>query len=73
MKLRGDAAVTGDQTVSGALAHAGSTLGLLGASPVAQQAHIDDPSGGLTSDGQARAAINKIIDVLEAYGLTASA
>lgn len=37
-----------------------------------QQSKINDPSGGLTVDGEARSIINSIIDVLEAYGLTAS-
>lgn len=40
--------------------------------PVVQQAHIADPSSGGTVDSQARTAINAILDVLEAYGLTAA-
>ena len=40
--------------------------------PVTTQTHIADPSGGATTDTQARTAINAILDVLEAYGLTAS-
>lgn len=57
--------------VDGALNHDGTTLGLLGATPVTQRTHIADPSGGLTADTQARAAINAILDLLEAFGLMA--
>lgn len=47
-------------------------LGLWGATPVIQQSKINDPSGGITVDTNARAAINDILDVLEAIGITAS-
>lgn len=47
-------------------------LGLLGATPVARQSHIADPSGGGTIDTQARTAINSILDALEAFGLLAT-
>jgi hypothetical protein len=40
--------------------------------PVTTQAHIADPSTGATVDSQARTAINAILDVLEAFGLTAT-
>jgi hypothetical protein len=40
--------------------------------PVAQQTHIADPTGGATVDSQARTAINAILDVLDAFGLTAA-
>lgn len=39
---------------------------------VTTQAHIADPSTGATVDSQARTAINSILDVLEAFGLTAT-
>lgn len=47
-------------------------LGFFNTTPVVQQAKINDPSGGATSDTQARTAINEIINVLEALGFTAS-
>ncbi len=37
-----------------------------------QEAAISDPSGGATTDAEARAAINDIIDALEAFGITAA-
>ena len=43
-----------------------------GVDPVVQQAKINDPSGGTTIDTQARAAINSLIDVFEAYGQTST-
>lgn len=43
-----------------------------GVAPVVQQAKINDPSGGTTIDTQARAAINSLIDVFEAYGQTST-
>ncbi len=44
----------------------------LNKTPVSQQAKINDPSGGATTDAQARTAIAAIIDALEAVGITAS-
>lgn len=49
----------------------GDKLGV-GKTPGVTQAKINDPSGGATTDTQARAAINSIIDALEAVGITAS-
>lgn len=40
--------------VAANLEHAGSTLGLLGVTSVAQQACIANPSGGPTTDSRAR-------------------
>jgi hypothetical protein len=40
--------------------------------PASQPAKIADPSGGLTQDTEARAAIAAVIDVLEQYGFTAA-
>lgn len=47
-------------------------VGFHGAAPAGQQANIADPAGGVTEDVQARTAIAAILDVLEAYGLTAT-
>jgi len=44
----------------------------LGVGAGTQVAKIDDPSGGLTVDAEARTAINSIIDALEAYGLSSA-
>lgn len=46
-------------------------VAFFGATPVVRQASIPDPSGGATQDTEARTAINSILDVLDAYGLTA--
>jgi hypothetical protein len=37
----------------------------------AQQALVSDPTGGATTDAEARAAIASILDILEAHGLMA--
>lgn len=37
-----------------------------------QASKINDPSGGATTDAEARTAINAIIDALEAFGISAS-
>lgn len=37
-----------------------------------QAAKINDPSGGATTDAEARTAINSIINALEAFGISAS-
>jgi hypothetical protein len=47
-------------------------LGVGTATPVTTRTHIADPSTGATVDSQARTAINAILDVLEAFGLTAT-
>jgi hypothetical protein len=47
-------------------------IGFLSAAPVVRQAKINDPAGGATVDAQSRGAINEIINVLEAFGFTAS-
>lgn len=47
-------------------------IGLYGTSPTAQQSKISDPSGGVTTDAEARTAINAIIDALETLGITAA-
>lgn len=49
-----------------------AAIGFLGATPVARQAHIADPSGGAIQDAESRAAINSVLDVLEAFGLVAT-
>ena len=43
-----------------------------GASPSAARTHVADPSGGGTSDAEARSAINSILATLEAFGLHAT-
>lgn len=65
--FKNDMEVTGDLTVGGAItAGAGAVPA---GTPVAK---INDPSGGATTDSQARTAINAIIDALEAFGISAS-
>jgi hypothetical protein len=48
-------------------------VGFLGAAAVARAAHIADPSGGATTDAEARTAINAILVVLENLGFVATA
>lgn len=52
--------------------NASDLIGFHGATPVAQAAHIADPSGGATVDSEARTAINAILVALENKGLLAS-
>lgn len=47
-------------------------IGFFATAPVAQQAHVGDPSGGATQDAEARTAINSILDILQVYGLMAA-
>lgn len=47
-------------------------LSFFGVTGAAQQAHIADPSGGATTDAEARTAINSILSALETYGLLAA-
>lgn len=60
----GEATITG-ATVTG-------DIGFHGVTPVGQSAHVADPAGGATIDVEARSAINDILLVLEAHGLTAT-
>lgn len=46
-------------------------IGFLGKTPVVRQATISDPTGGTTQDAEARAAINTLIDRLQAFGFIA--
>ena len=48
-----------------------TTVGFFGVTPATQQGSIADPAGGVVIDAEARTAINSILDVLDAYGLTA--
>lgn len=48
-----------------------SLLGFYGATPVDQPATVSDPSGGITVDTEARAAIAAVIDRLQELGLIA--
>lgn len=50
---------------------AADKIAFYGATPVAQQATITDPTGGATVDTQSRTAINALIDRLQALGLIA--
>lgn len=66
-KFKNDMNVTGNLTVGGTVTSNGNTV------PAGTQAaKINDPSGGATTDAEARTAINAIIDALEAFGITAS-
>lgn len=47
-------------------------IGFWNTTPVAQQAHISDPTGGGTVDAEARTAINSINALLATLGLTAA-
>jgi hypothetical protein len=47
-------------------------IGFLGAAAVVRQAFIADPTGGGTTDAEARTAIIAIITALETYGLLAT-
>jgi len=47
-------------------------IGFWNATPIVQEAHIADPSGGATIDAEARTAINAINAMLAATGLTAA-
>ena len=49
-----------------------AAIGFLGATPVVRAAHIADPSGGATTDAEARTAINAILVVLENLGFNAT-
>ena len=44
----------------------------LSITPVAQKSAITAPTGGATTDAEARTAINSIITVLEQFGLVAA-
>lgn len=60
------------EVIKGGVNGSAATLGFLGATPVARQAHIADPSGGAIQDAEARTAINAILIVLENFGLVAT-
>lgn len=47
-------------------------VGFFGATPVAQQVHVADPTGGATVDAEARTAINAINAICATFGLTAA-
>lgn len=50
----------------------GAFNGFYGVTPVAQASKISDPTGGATTDAEARTAIDAIIDVLEGIGISAA-
>lgn len=64
----GTSAVSGDQSFRVKAGKVGF-FDRAGTGGVVQQNHIADPSGGSTTDAEARAAIDAILDALEAYGL----
>lgn len=66
----GGSVVFSSITVSGALRVSFFGLGLR---PVARQAAIADPVGGLASDPQARAALSAILSALRTLGLISTA
>jgi hypothetical protein len=49
----------------------GAKIGFFGATPVIQQAHIPNPTGGAVVDTEARAAIVLLTALMETYGFTA--
>lgn len=67
-KLKNDLEITGDLTVGGTVSVDGDSV-----ASGTQVAKIADPAGGATTDAEARTAIGKIIDALEAFGISASA
>ena len=46
----------------------GQKLGFYGVTPIVQRVHIADPTGGTTTDAEARTAINSILTALETLG-----
>jgi len=60
---------TGDEISAGVVVAAFEPLTPRAASI---QSHIADPSGGGTVDTESRAAIDAILDILEAYGMAAT-
>ncbi len=45
-------------------------ISVYGATPVIRANHIANPSGGLTTDAEARTAINAILVAIENFGIT---
>lgn len=56
--------------IGGSLKHTGTTVGFFGVTPVTRQGSIANPTGGATTDAEARTAIDSILSVLDNYGLT---
>lgn len=61
------------EVLKGGVNGSAATLGFLGATPVARQSLVADPTGGATVDAESRTAIASIIDVLINFGLMAAA
>lgn len=53
------------------IGEASDKVAFFGEAPVGQQASISAPTGGTTTDAEARSAINSILSVLDAFGFTA--
>ena len=66
--LEGNLVVDGDAVIGNATA---DKVGFYGVSPVDQPATVADATGGSTTDAEARAAINAVIDRLQELGLIA--
>ena len=47
----------------------GQKIGLWGTTPITQPSAIADPTGGVTTDAEARTAIDAILDALQAIGI----
>lgn len=73
LQVDGTTIQTGNLVMGSVLDHNGTQIGFFNEATAAQQALIADPSGGTTTDAEARAAIVSILDLLAAYGLMASA
>jgi len=50
----------------------GQKIGFWNATPVIQQSHVADPSGGGTQDAEARTAINAILAQMATTGMQAA-
>ena len=50
-------------------ANPGQKIGLWGTTPITQPSAIADPTGGVTTDAEARTAIDAILDALQAIGI----
>tara|TARA_R100000152_G_C6664979_1_gene102866 strand:+ start:325 stop:588 length:264 start_codon:yes stop_codon:yes gene_type:complete len=68
VSVEGTLVVDGDAVIGNATS---DKIGFFGATPVDQPATVADATGGSTTDAEARAAINAVIDRLQELGLIA--
>lgn len=68
LNVTGNTTLEGDVTIGNATA---DKVGFYGVTPVDQPVTVADPTGGSTTDAEARTAINAIIDRLQELGLIA--